>query len=179
MNFYIVGTSGSGKTTLAQWLSQNLGIRHIELDAHQFSSNWIKRTDEEFHHRVLNEIALGPFVLCGNYRDIQALVRDKIDCYIWLDYSFPLTFWRVVKRTFSRLLTQEKCCGDNYETWRKQFCDHSSIFLWVLQTFRKNRERYLLASLAPPFKPPVIRLCSPAELRRFQELIMTNPGFLR
>jgi adenylate kinase family enzyme len=174
-----VGTSGAGKTTLASFIAQHYQVRHIELDAIGFAENWVKRSDEDFIQRVQEEIKKGPYVLCGNYKDVQALVMDQIDWVIWLDYRFSLVFWRVVKRTMTRLFTREKCCGDNYESWVQQFCTKYSIFWWVILSFSKNRARYLALSLDPDHRHRVIRLCSPRELEIFQEMVVSNSSFLR
>ncbi len=167
MNFYISGTSGSGKSTLAKALAARFHLNHIELDAFCYDSNWVKRPDDDFVRTVFAEMEKGPWVICGNYKEILALALEKTDHLIWLDYSLPLIFWRVTQRTFRRLIKKEKCCGENYESWYQQFFTKKSIFIWVLKTYRKNKRRYESILKYSEYASCVRRIKSPRELERF------------
>ena len=167
MNFYIAGTSGSGKSTLAKQLAHRFQLTHIELDALHFDRNWLERPDADFMRDVSSKMEEGPWVICGNYKEILSLSLEKVDHLIWLDYSLSLTFWRVTKRTFRRLLKKEKCCGENYERWHQQFFTQQSIFLWVLRTYQKNKRRYENISKYSLYASCVRRIKSPQELEIF------------
>lgn len=174
MNFYISGTSGSGKSTLAKQLAQRFQLTHIELDAFHFDPNWVERPDVDFIRDVSLKMQEGPWVICGNYKEILALALEKVDHLIWLDYPLPLIFWRVTKRTLRRLIKKEKCCGDNYERWSQQFFTQYSIFLWVLKTYRKNKRRYENISKYSPYSSCVRRIRSPRELENFLRALEVN-----
>ncbi len=169
MNLYVVGTSGAGKSTLAKQLAQSFKLHYIELDAFQFEPHWVKRLDEDFENDILQETKKGPWVICGNYRNIQALLIDQVDHLIWLDYPFPLILWRVIKRTFRRLMKKEKCCGENYETWYQQFFTKYSIFVWVFGSHWKNRRRYRALLQDPRHTHRVQRFRSPKALEIYLE----------
>ncbi len=171
MNFYISGTSGSGKSTLAKQLAQRFRLNHIELDAFHFDPDWAERPDENFIREVSLKMEEGPWVVCGNYKEILALALEKVDYLIWLDYSLPLILWRVIKRTLRRLIKKEKCCGENYERWYRQFFTRYSIFLWVLKTYRKNKRRYKNISKYSQYALCVKRIRSPRELEKFLKTI--------
>ncbi len=176
MNIYIVGTSGVGKTTLANQLSQKYGLEHVELDAELFLEGWKARKKSVFRKRVMKKVFTlqkerKSWIMCGNYRVIIPRLSRDLDLIIWLDYSFYLIFWRLLKRTFRRLLSQEKCCGDNQESWRQQFYSRKSIFLWMFKTFLKNKIRYSRLMQKETYKHKVVRLRSPKELRYFVKKI--------
>mgnify|MGYP003393966604 CR=1 FL=1 len=51
----------------------------------------------------------------------------------------PLTFHRLFRRTWRRLVTQEELWGGNRESWRGQFLSRDSLFLYTLQTHRRRK----------------------------------------
>lgn len=165
MNLYIVGTSGSGKSTLSQKLSVDLNLNYIDIDAHRFHENWVPRNETEYRKEVVSKIQSSkPFVADGNYRRVLGRIRHDIDYIIWLDYPFYLVLWRVFSRTIRRLLTKEKICGENYESWSKQFFSKTSIFVWVFKSFRKNRRRYTRLLTKKDYKEKMIHVKHPTDL---------------
>ncbi len=167
MNFYIVGTSGSGKSTLARYLEKRFRLNHIELDQFSFGPHWEVRPVEDFVRDVEQEISKGPWVICGNYKEILSLALKDVDHLIWLDYGFFRIFWQVLKRTLRRLIKKEQCCGGNQETWHQQFLTKYSIFVWIFMTYRKNRRRFQSISKYSPYDHHVHRFTSPKDLDQF------------
>ena len=173
MNFYIVGISGSGKSTLARLLARRFDISHIELDHFSFGPNWEVRPVSDFVQDVKAEMAKGPWVICGNYKEILALALQDADHIIWLDYSFSRIFWQVFNRTMRRLIRQEKSCGGNQETWRQQFFTEKSIFVWVFRTYRKNKRRFQNVAKYSLYGGRLVRLKSPKDLNHFLKTLST------
>lgn len=93
--YVVVGTSGSGKTTLARQIALRLEIPHIELDALHWQPGWVGATPEAMRKRVETAIAAPAWVLDGNYSKVRDVVWQRATHLIWLDYSFPLVFWRI------------------------------------------------------------------------------------
>src|SRR5262245_54009030 len=113
----VVGTSGSGKTTLAGNLSKILGLPHFELDALRWEPGWREAPRDVFRSRVAEAIKADCWVVDGNYRnDAQDLLWERVDTVVWLNYSFPVTLYRVVSRTLRRVVTRQKCCNGNQES---------------------------------------------------------------
>ena len=74
-------------------------------------------------------------MVSGNYSKVRDLIWTRADTLIWLDYPFPLVFWRLLRRTIRRVVTQEDLWGSgNRESWRVQFFSRDSLFLWALKT---------------------------------------------
>jgi adenylate kinase family enzyme len=145
----VVGTSGSGKTTFAGRLAAILRIPHIELDALHWEADWVEAPTEVFRSRVREAISADRWVVDGNYsKRARDLVWERADTVIWLDYSFPVIFSRITRRTFRRLVFGEECCNGNREKWSITF-SRDSIILWALQTYKRHRANYppLLESL--------------------------------
>jgi len=141
----IVGTSGSGKSTLAAELARRLDAEFIELDALFWLPEWEQATTELFRERVSDAIGEQSshgerWVVGGNYSRARDLIWSAADTVIWLDYPFPLVFWRLFRRTVKRIRTQENLWGTgNYESWGKQFLSHDSLFVWAAKTHRRYR----------------------------------------
>ncbi|HZF37510.1 MAG TPA: adenylate kinase [Blastocatellia bacterium] len=145
----VIGTSGSGKTTLAGKLSKILGIPHVELDVLHWGANWTPVPRDLFRSRVREAIKADRWVVDGNYnKDARDLIRERADTYVWLNYSFPVMLYRIVRRTLRRVVTGEECSNGNRESLRLAL-SRDSIILWLLQTYRRHRAEYppLLAAL--------------------------------
>ena len=137
----VIGTSCSGKTTFARDLAARLDVPHTELDSLHWLPGWKEREPESFQSLVAEWAAHDRWVIDGNYTRARGILWPCATTLIWLDYPFPLVFWRSVKRTLRRAATGEEVCNGNRESWRIALGRHSMI-IWVLQTYRKNRRRY-------------------------------------
>ena len=140
----VVGTTGSGKTTLARQLSERLGLPHVELDALHWDADWTAAPVEVFRERTAAALSGDAWVVDGNYGKVRDIVWSRADTLVWLDYDLPLILWRLVRRTFRRVVTQEELWNGNRERWRDQLLSRDSLFLWVLQTYWRRRREYPL-----------------------------------
>ena len=138
----VVGTSCSGKTTFAKNLAQFLKVKYIELDAINWLPDWIERPKEEFLDLVEKEAAGDAWVFDGNYTRTREIVWGRATAIVWLNYSFPRTFYRALNRTTSRILSNEVMWSGNRETFGKAFLSRDSILLWMLTTYHEKRRRY-------------------------------------
>jgi adenylate kinase family enzyme len=164
----VVGTSGSGKTMFAGKLSKILSVPHVELDALNWEADWTTAPPDVFRSRVRAAISADRWVVDGNYSKIvRGLVWERADTVVWLNYSFPVTLYRIVSRTLRRLITREECCNGNRESLRITL-SRDSIVLWVLQTYHRRRAEYpaLLATLEKR-GAQIIMLHSPREADRW------------
>ena len=147
----VIGITGSGKTTLAARAAAVIGGAHIELDALYHEPGWVPAEPEVFRGRVRAAIADQPcWVTDGGYRtlvwDITWPIADEI---VWLDFPFPLTFWRVLRRTLSRRLRNVELWNGNRESLRSMFFSRDSLLLFAIQNRGKYRESYPEALRAP------------------------------
>lgn len=162
----IIGTSCSGKTTLANRLSQKLNIPHIELDQLHWQENWTINPD--FRNEVKTATSNPGWVIDGNYTKVRQQIWNRADTIIWLNYSFPLIFFRALKRSYKRVITKEKLFGGNIETWQITLFSRDSILWWVIKTYRRRKREYsqiMRSGEYPNLRKIEIR--SPKELVRF------------
>lgn len=136
----VVGASGSGKSTFGAALAERLGASLVELDELFWRPGWQQAPNDEFRAAVDAALAVDCWVVCGNYNSrVRDIVWGRADTVVWLDYPLPLTFHRLFRRTWRRLISQEELWGGNRESWRGQFLSRDSLFLYTLQTHRRRK----------------------------------------
>src|SRR5262249_35041516 len=72
---------------------------------------------------------------------IRDLIWQRANCLIWLDYSFPVIFRRLIARTWRRIVAAEKCCNGNRESFWRTF-SRDSILWWAITTYSRRRREY-------------------------------------
>ncbi len=163
----VVGSTGSGKTTFAAALADRLGVPHIEIDSLYWGPEWTGTDDEQLAARVAVAAAADRWVIDGNYSRIQPLIWVRADTVIWLDYSFPRSFWQLLRRTARRLVHRETMWSGNRETLRKAL-SRDSILVWQLKTYRRVRRQYPERFADPRWSHlRVVHLRSPKEADLF------------
>jgi len=170
----IVGATGSGKTTLASALAQRLAIPHQETDAIYWGPDWTPIPLDDFRRRI-EQITLTPlWIIDGNYSRVRDLVWSRADTLIWLDYPFPIILFRLVLRSMRRIMRGELCCNGNRETWWNTFFDKDSLFLWLLQSYPRQKRTYPQLFLRPEYAHlQILRFRSPAEANAWLDQTIT------
>ncbi len=85
MRIAVIGPSGSGKTQLSSQLAENLGLRHIEIDALHHGPNWESCSPDELRERVAVATEGDDWVSDGAYhRMIGELVFERAETVAWL-----------------------------------------------------------------------------------------------
>ena len=81
-------------------------------------------------------------MLDGNYDRTRSIKWSRATLVIWLDYSLPLAFSRVVRRTIRRSITRNELWPgtNNRESFAKMFSP-SSVVLWTLTQHARQRRR--------------------------------------
>jgi adenylate kinase family enzyme len=161
----VAGTSGSGKTTLAGRISDLLGITRVEIDALYHGPGWVAR--EDFVPTVLAFSGQQEWVTEWQYDEVRALLAERADTLIWLDFSRAQVMRQVLVRTVRRRLTRQKLWNSNVEEpLRTIFTDPEHIVRWAWSTHHKTEGRIRQAMQNHPTLT-VIRLRSHAETARW------------
>ena len=58
---------------------------------------------------------------------------------VWLDYSFALTFARLLRRTLARIRSGEELWHGNRERFAEQFLSRDSLLVWAIKTYPRYR----------------------------------------
>lgn len=162
----IVGTTGCGKTTLAKKLSKQLQIPHFELDALHWGPNWQRVPDEIFRKHVKDIVQKDNWIIDGGYTRIaKDLIWGKVQLAIWLDFPFPVIFYRLMKRTLNNIYARKEYWPGCHESIRRQFLSKDSIFLWAISTYRRKKKTYPILLKEHP-NLELIRITHPRELRK-------------
>ncbi|NOY30487.1 MAG: adenylate kinase [Planctomycetes bacterium] len=164
----IVGGSCAGKSTLARRLSETLEVPHIELDSLYWGPHWKENPPQEFQESVKGAVR-GPSWICdGNYTGVHEIVWPRATTLLWLNYSFPLVFFRALRRTIGRVLNRTELYSGNRETFRQSFLSRQSILRWVIQTHGKRRKQTReLIHQGEYSHLNVVELRKPSETERF------------
>ncbi|MGH2521203.1 MAG: adenylate kinase [Anaerolineales bacterium] len=145
----VVGITGSGKTTFARALAGRLAVPHVELDALYWKPGWKEAPRAAFRERLAQALNAPAWVVDGNYGFARDMIWGRATGLIWLDYSLPLTLWRLTLRTWRRLLTREELWNGNRERLRDFFFSRESLYLWALKSYPKQRREYPAALQRP------------------------------
>lgn len=149
----VFGTAGSGKSTLAQQLAKQQGLVYIPMDDLHWNPGWQSTPTPEFRAKV-EAATIGPkWVTEGNYRAVRDIYLGRADTVVWLDYSFGLVFARLLRRTVQRVLTGQKICNGNRETFVGAFLSRNSLLWFAVKThWRKKKEYPQLLAANPQLK---------------------------
>ncbi|CAE6469701.1 unnamed protein product [Rhizoctonia solani] len=131
----IVGNSGSGKSTLGRDLSSHLQIPHLSIDELFWNPGWVPTQPEALRAQVQTFIESNPsgWIVDGNYiRMIGPIVQDAATDVLWLDPPLVVNFWRVLRRTFSRLFLGEPSCAPGCPEDIRETLSKKSILLYAL-----------------------------------------------
>ena len=127
-------------------------------------------TDSTKSEKVQKAIDDAPdgWTICGNYRAVTDLIWPRADTLIWLDYSMTIVFARVWRRTIFRSLRREVLWGGCRENLWMQFFTKDSLFLWVINTWRRYRRDYPKVLRSDCCRHlHIVRLRSPQETERW------------
>ena len=138
----VVGVTGSGKTTVAEALAGLYGVPHIELDALHWGPDWQEPPLEVFRQRVSQALEGPAWVADGNYSKVRDVVWGRATTLVWLDYSLPVVYWRLIWRTLERLVTRKKLWNGNRETLRGMLFSRDSLLFYAMPSQRKQRMHY-------------------------------------
>lgn len=163
----VVGTSCSGKTTLARTMGRRLALPHIELDALFWGPRWTPVPDVEFRHRVSEAVAGERWVIDGGYSTIRALIWERADTIVWLDYPMPLVLARWARRTVVRIRSRREFWPGtgNRESLRNAL-RADGLLWWILRTHHRRR-RTMRQAMRSRSDLRWIRLRSPSETERW------------
>ena len=169
MRIAVIGPSGSGKTWLSSQLAENLGLRHIEIDALHHGPNWESCSREELRERVAAATDGDGWVSDGVYHQmIGELVFERVETVAWLDLPMRLVMWRLLLRTYRRKKHGTELWHGNREgPWRESV----RYLIWPsLKRGFENRRR-LPALFARHPHLSVHRLRSDEAVRCFAEAL--------
>jgi adenylate kinase family enzyme len=138
----VIGNAGSGKTTFASEIAAILSVQHIELDAIFWLPNWTPRDRDDFRDLVEEALSVEKWVVDGNYSSVRDVVWPRATTAVWLNYPFPLVFWRVFRRTVQRVIHREMLFSGNQESLRKAFLSRESLLWWVIKSHSRRRRQF-------------------------------------
>lgn len=140
----VVGCSGAGKTTLSRTLAQQLGYRHVELDALYHQPGWQPLPTAQFQQQVAKALQGDDWIVEGNYSAVRPRVLERADTVIWLDLPRARVMRQLLRRTLQRLLNAQVLWNGNRERWSNLFSlkPERSVIAWAWTRHATYRQRY-------------------------------------
>jgi len=138
----VVGSSCAGKSTFARALSEAAALPCVELDHLFWGPHWTAKPTAEFRALVDAAAAADSWIIEGNYGGVRDVLWPRAELVVWLNYDFPLIFWRALRRTVARNLCGQELWHGNRESIKRSFLSRDSILVWVATTFRKRRRQF-------------------------------------
>lgn len=164
----VIGTSGSGKSTFSKELASKLKLPYIEMDSLYWKDDWKFASDEELMENVRMATEGERWLIDGNYNRTQPIKWRNVQTIIWLDYPFPLVFFRVLKRSITRLFDRKTLWGtNNQESFQKSFLSKDSIIVWMWTSYPNMKNRYSKLFEKNTKDWQLIRLTSPTDTKKF------------
>lgn len=163
----VVGVTGSGKTTFARALAARLTCPHIEMDALYWLPHWQEKPVDNFRRDVAEATSGDHWVIDGNYSVVRDIVWGRAQAVVWLNFPLSTILWRLMRRTTSRILSQEELWNGNRETLRNQLRS-DSLFIWALRSYPKQQSTYPVLFAQPEYQHlSVVRLTSPGAAKEW------------
>jgi adenylate kinase family enzyme len=159
----VYGVSGSGKSTIAEMLGGLTGIPVTSVDDITWSPGWVLMPEEE-QIATFDAVTRGEeWILDSAYGPWRGLAIERADLVVALDFSRPVSLFRLLRRSVARLVDRREICNGNRETLRGLLA-RDSILVWQSTSFRRKRAE-MRAWAAAATGPRVIRLGRPAHAR--------------
>lgn len=142
----VIGCSGSGKTTMARAISEQLGLRHLEIDSVFHQAGWTPRPDAALRTTIAEFARAKHWVIDGNYvsHGVGDIVWPAADTIVWIDPPRRTVMRRVIGRTLRRVITRQELWNGNREPWSNLYSirPEKNIILWSWTRFDGTRKRY-------------------------------------
>lgn len=165
----LLGVTGSGKSTLARALESREGIPAIDVDALALQPGWVTTPEAELRARAAEIAATDTWVMDSAWTAIRPVVLPRTQLVVGLDLPRGLTLARLIRRTAQRLITRERVCGDNVESWRQTLLSSDSIIAWHARSVG-SKHRQIGQWQDDPAYPPVLALSTPREVATWLDL---------
>ncbi len=113
------------------------------MDRLYWKPNWQEPNDEEFFSILEHALSGDAWVLDGNYTRTTHIKWLRANLVVWIDYSFPLTLYRVIKRSILRAWKKQELWPGtgNRESFMRLFSKDSMV-LWALSHYASNKGKF-------------------------------------
>jgi adenylate kinase family enzyme len=163
----VYGVTGSGKSTLARRIGERLGLPYHAIDDLTWEPGWVQVSDELQRQRVQAICDSDAWVIDSAYSKWADVPFARVELVVGLDLPRWRSFGRLLRRTIVHAARHTPTCNGNYESWRNAFLARESILFWHFRSFKRKQRRMRAWQADPDFRPEIVLLRTPAEVRRW------------
>lgn len=150
---------------MAARISAATGIEWHSVDDLTWMPDWVMVADDVQRDKIASICASPEWILDTAYGKWLDVVLPNVELVVALDYPRWFSLQRLIRRTLARALDGRLVCNGNRETLRNLFSS-DSIVVWHFRSFHRKRAR-IRRWHADPAAPPVVRLTSASQARRW------------
>ena len=160
----VIGPCGAGKSTFAVELGQKLGLPVFHMDQLNWRPGWVESSKDEIRARLKEITATERWLIDGNYGGRLTERLERAGTVVYLDYPICLCLTRLIRRIW----TYRGCTRpDMTEGCPERFDFGFLIYLMRWNSGPRIRTEQKLIG----HQSKIIRMRSPAELRRWMDLL--------
>ncbi|XVV11121.1 adenylate kinase [Actinoplanes sp. CA-131856] len=160
----VYGVTGAGKSTLAARIGERLGLPYHSIDDLMWEPGWVEVPDEIQRDRIRAVCAADAWVIDAAYQKWAEIVLRRADLIVGLDMARHVSYFRLLRRSLTRLVRRTETCNGNRESFRNLFLDRDSLLYFHFRSWGRKRARMRRWQADPDF-PRTILLRSPGEAR--------------
>lgn len=169
----VFGNAGGGKSTLARHLADMTGLPLYVIDLMQFREGGTKVPQDEFPQAHSDLLQRDECIIDGYGTAALAWERFGLaDTLVYVDLPLVLHYAWVTKRLIKGFFADPKGWPKNTPLWSSTLSSYRVIPL--CHRHLTPRYRALVAEAAPSKR--VHHLTSPAEIRRFLQVVQKEPS---
>jgi len=170
----VFGSTGVGKTTLVNRIADEFALPIIDLDKLLREAEKSDSPEKTFLFSVIESVNADSWIIDGSYTSVQAIIWPRAEAIIWLDFSFWVFFFRLIKRSLYRIFIRKSSERPIREK-NQPAHERTLTYLHAIFTNNQRRQRHFATLFnSKNAHLHIIRLCNPKDAEDWLNLLTNN-----
>lgn len=132
--FWIIGSPGAGKSYLSLKIFNKYNIDYYELDNIYWLKNWQRQDNDTFRKKVTDIMTNDSWIIDGYYEQVKDIIEEEKPFVVIVKKNILVLLFRVIIRSFKRIILKKKVCGENFENISFLFSKEGMIQYTIQQS---------------------------------------------